>query len=823
LNDAETGNRHHSNESVNERNTTNILKVKTIQSNRSNRYLKLAKNPVISSTSLENIKASSTHSPSIQEAHLETEKIRKHFFDRANKHKSFDATVLHDIHVNSYNNNTSNKSQKSKIVIQYEKPSASSLVKNILRSSGLLNSNEDNDKSLSKEHHSSAWLLDHNNVQNLENFTKSGDVYPLHGTTISNIDTANVKKNNLDRSNIDLTSTLNNEEQLQRDYLVNLLKELQSDSKNQDGSIDDEQNDLQNKLKTSKRSKSEATLNVNLINTSYTNANLSKELTENNKKQKKKSNYLGISNQPVNTSNCNLNIDAAYRRKRFSIRSLFKRSSLNKSQSSKKTSFGEASNYSLNKSSSNSLGTVHNSKTAKHSIATIDTRVMNNLKALSDLNIDKPSSSNNISINKNVSDLKQTSHRNANTLYSDSVENKTQSTNNLMNNEKVNLSSRSNSNQHDDDIDKVFNEYYAQKGYDCQTDNNEESFDATHTIKARKHFKSIFGFLFKNSKNRRNSGESFSPISSTRRKKPFSDYPFQEETSCGQDVKPNSDENDILKSSFDIFALEKKINKKGSCETLYVDAGNVIKNYKKFNCFEKNDHRVSVCTMKSLIPNAYSLFSNNNSGPKENKHNKIDLNGYIDVSFEKLQQRLNGHILSISMKNFRVEPLIEINHIKARLSYLKIQLINETSSLPNTNPKKNRFLAKIKNYKSKKCKFDKNLKKFSKPIDVELIEEHFFDITDEATNIQIKKISQLNVRDEPRDNVSTKKEQENPPKRHIYLFLLSLEAHSYLPISRRLLSSTFRKNKRIFRGKCQVYENFISSTEFTKRFILNEI
>ena len=696
-----------------------------------------------------------------------------------------------------------------------------------MRSSGLLNSTaENNDKVASKENYSSAWLLDHNNVQNLENFIKSSDPISLHA--LSNIDASVSKKNIIDRSNNDLTSTLNNEEQLQRDYLVNLLKELQKDPKNLSGSVEDDTNDSHNKLKASKRSKSEAALNVNVINTSHTNANLCKEYIDHNKKQKKKSNHLEISNQPVNTSHYTLNIDAAYRRKRFSIRSLFKRSSLNKSQSSKKTSL-ENSNYSLNKLSSNSLSTVQHSKAAKNSIVALDPRVMSNLKALSDLNIDKPISSNNTNSSynyKNASDSKQTLQRNFNTLYSDSVENKTQSSSNLMNNEILNSTSRSNSNLHDDDFDKVFNEYYAQKGYHCQTDNNEDSFETNNTVKATKHFKGIFGFLFKNSKHGQNRGGKFSPNSSTRRKKPFSDYPFESDASNSHAStlnKPTSDENDVLKSSFDIFALEKKVNKKGSCETLYLDAGNVIKNYKKFNFFEKNDHRVSVCTMKSLIPNAYGLFNNNNNNSsKDYKHNKIYLNGYIDVSFEKLQQRFNGHVLSISMKNFRVEPLIEINHIKARLSYLKIKLINETSSLPNVNSKKNRFMAEIKNFKSKKCKFDKNLKKFSKPIDVELIEEHFFDITEEATNIQIKKISQLNVKEESKENARTN-ENETQPKRHVFLFLLSIEAHSYLPISRRLLSSTFRKNKRIFRGKCQVYENFISSTEFTKRFILNEI
>ena len=59
-------------------------------------------------------------------------------------------------------------------------------------------------------------------------------------------------------------------------------------------------------------------------------------------------------------------------------------------------------------------------------------------------------------------------------------------------------------------------------------------------------------------------------------------------------------------------------------------------------------------------------------------------------------------------------------------------------------------------------------------------------------------------------------------KKH-YIFLFTIELHSYLPISRKTLSSTFRKKKRIFRGQCQIYENFIRNTQFTKKFELNEI
>lgn len=56
-----------------------------------------------------------------------------------------------------------------------------------------------------------------------------------------------------------------------------------------------------------------------------------------------------------------------------------------------------------------------------------------------------------------------------------------------------------------------------------------------------------------------------------------------------------------------------------------------------------------------------------------------------------------------------------------------------------------------------------------------------------------------------------------------FMFLFSIELHSYIPISRKTLSSTFRKKKRIFKGQFQISENFITNTQFTKRFELYEI
>jgi hypothetical protein len=115
-----------------------------------------------------------------------------------------------------------------------------------------------------------------------------------------------------------------------------------------------------------------------------------------------------------------------------------------------------------------------------------------------------------------------------------------------------------------------------------------------------------------------------------------------------------------------------------------------------------------------------------------------------------------------------------------------------------------------------------------------LVQEHFLNVSEEAMNIQMKKFrcsienasnmiptttSTINNLDL---NANTAHTQNNINNK-TYLFLLTIEIHSYLPVSRKILSSTFRKKKRIFRGQCQIYENFINTTEFVKCFNLNEI
>jgi len=72
------------------------------------------------------------------------------------------------------------------------------------------------------------------------------------------------------------------------------------------------------------------------------------------------------------------------------------------------------------------------------------------------------------------------------------------------------------------------------------------------------------------------------------------------------------------------------------------------------------------------------------------------------------------------------------------------------------------------------------------------------------------------------DEIAKGLQQSASLQKH-YVFLFSIELHSYFPISRKTLTSTFRKKKRIFKGHCQIYENFISNTQFSKRFELFEV
>lgn len=297
-----------------------------------------------------------------------------------------------------------------------------------------------------------------------------------------------------------------------------------------------------------------------------------------------------------------------------------------------------------------------------------------------------------------------------------------------------------------------------------------------------------------------------------------------------------------------------------SSQSIYLDANLIVPNNNNGTVIKKSrstlpDFRTDLNGTSNHNNNSSFLFKNNS---------KAVVTAFVDVCIEKLQQSLNGggQMLSISLKNLRTEPLIEINHIKAKFNYLTIELVESKGSEPslfNNNGSTNsngrhqqgQLLAKINKLRSKKCKFDSNLKSFARPIDFDLVDEHFLAVTEEATQMQIRKVSTLKqtgpqlttdtTNGEPSNDGTTtgsrSKHQsfENPAppppppppllvdSKKTYLFLFSIELHSYLPVSRKILISTFRKKKRIFKGQCQIHENFINSTQFTKQFLLTEV
>ena len=205
----------------------------------------------------------------------------------------------------------------------------------------------------------------------------------------------------------------------------------------------------------------------------------------------------------------------------------------------------------------------------------------------------------------------------------------------------------------------------------------------------------------------------------------------------------------------------------------------------------------------------------------------------VDIVIERLQQSTkNMHILTLNVKNLRVEPLFEINHVKARLTYYQLsfvdsdEIINDCSKSKNKNKKTSLSLSlsneqhtneqknfvKIHRLKKIKCRFHAAMKHLQKPVEFELLEEHFLKVTDETTRL----ITQQHQQQQPAAAAAASDS-------NVYFFLFSIELHSYLPVSRMKLSYTFSKKKRIYRGQSRINENFIMNTQFCKKFDLNEV
>ncbi len=153
---------------------------------------------------------------------------------------------------------------------------------------------------------------------------------------------------------------------------------------------------------------------------------------------------------------------------------------------------------------------------------------------------------------------------------------------------------------------------------------------------------------------------------------------------------------------------------------------------------------------------------------------KTQMFAVLNVSIERVAQSYDTHVLSMSLQNLKVEPLFEINHIKSKLTYLTVQLVdsnslvaesaksnaealnessvcsNSTSSpsksastgrqspvkrynMAGTGKKKVKYYAKVTRNRTQKCKFNANNRSFQKPVEFTLIEDHFLKITDEVS------------------------------------------------------------------------------------------
>lgn len=657
--------------------------------------------------------------------------------------------------------------------------SSKSLVKSMFRSGFLSNSILQDDSSL-KENFCNLWVLHGDYKADGNSASKSftpNDNPSLKSASVNNL---NVK----------------NEERLQREHLINLLTQLQSEDK-----FSGKKNSKK-KYKKEKRSKSETLLTLNslLISDLDNKIGLHSKCPSHKRSNNLSSRCLNVVSTPtknnygyyldVNKSHDNsFNTDNASSR-RFSFKNLFNKLSQKKSSTisiDSRQNANDLEKTNLLNAVDKRHKSISNSSSVTSNSSNLENKISNgaNIKTQSEPYVNK------ISISPAKSAIFKSSFK---------------------------------SNQ-EDDYDKIFTEYLNQNGsmrnYPSPNLNDKKPMPASG-----KKCKNLFKYFFRTKscasdtsdlKHRR----SRTLDSSIKRKINF----FMRKNSVNtkmedRDKLSNHNESDAELESIksgtsdihrhfslnncDLFQIEKEIRKKKvslsrSNETLCVDAS-LLRNKKPCE--------------KSFLKGFMAK-------------DKMMLRVLIDVSFEKLQQNTKGHLISIDLKNLRVQPLIEINFIKAKLSYFTLELV-ECDQEVNVSPKRKKLMAKIHKIKVKKCKFDNNLKNLCKPIDFDLVDEHFMTVSEEAMNLQIKKMNASIDQGSGEGNglKSLKKlctldggcgKQEKK-----FVFYLNIELHSYIPVSRKILSSTFRKKKRIFKGQCQIHENFISSTQFTKNFVLNE-
>ncbi len=182
-----------------------------------------------------------------------------------------------------------------------------------------------------------------------------------------------------------------------------------------------------------------------------------------------------------------------------------------------------------------------------------------------------------------------------------------------------------------------------------------------------------------------------------------------------------------------------------------------------------------------------SKFKNRKSAKSSTvKGKKEEITCFIDfqIKYDNNTKEINVFIANISTK-----PNIEVNKIKSKLTYIcniekefqfnsdntsDDQASSMNSSITNSKILKKHFDNKLK--KSKKIKFDPNMRNKTKKIKFSVFKQVF--------------------------------SKKNYTSETIILnsFVFQIEIHSYLPMSRKALSSTFRNNKRKYKGEL-IFEN----------------
>ncbi len=162
----------------------------------------------------------------------------------------------------------------------------------------------------------------------------------------------------------------------------------------------------------------------------------------------------------------------------------------------------------------------------------------------------------------------------------------------------------------------------------------------------------------------------------------------------------------------------------------------------------------------------------------DNNASDYVLTGYADVH---LTYNFANNTISIKFKNLNFKPIIEVNELKSKIFHHINHEMTECTHRTNENDKSNNELKQSEKLVSvKKIKFDKNFKDSVKDVNFKC----------ENRIRKLKRSSSIVNRNGSGSNYFLS-----------HTFVIVFKLHSYLPISRHLLKSTFRKKSRVFRGE----------------------